>query len=137
MSAHALSMLIFVAGVLHLGITSAGVTTTLVLDWRRNLAPLCRLTRQIIWTHGAFVLMTIVGFGALSLTCSGRLASGEPLARAICGFIAIFWGLRLLVGAFVFDAKPYLSNSVLKISYASLNLVLVYFVLCYGAAAIA
>ena len=137
MNAHALATLIFIGGILHLGITSAGITTTFVLDWRRSLAPLASLTRHIIWTHGAFVLITIIGFGALSLACSGRLASGEPLARAVCGFIAVFWGLRLLVGVFFFETKAHMSNAILKVCYAALNCVIVYFVLCYGAAAIA
>jgi len=137
MNAHLLGILIFVGGILHLGITSAGLTMTSVLDWRRTLAPLSALNRHVIWTHGAFVLMTIIGFGALSLGCSGTLASGEPLARAICGFIAVFWGLRLVVGLFFFDTKPHMSNAVLKVCYAALNCVIVYFVLCYGVAAIA
>ena len=127
---------ILAAGLVHLAITSAGLTMTLVLDWRRSLAPLCALTRHIIWTHGAFVLLTIVGFGVVSLMYPGALASGDPLARAVCGFIAAFWLIRLFIGFFLFDAKPHLTSAVLKVCYHSLTVVFLFFVVCYGAAAV-
>ena len=107
MNATLLERLLLVAGVLHLGITTAGLTMTLVLDWRKNLAPLCALTRHIIWTHGAFVLLTIIAFGVVSIACAPSLASGQPLARAVCAFIASFWTLRLIIGFAFFDAKPH------------------------------
>jgi hypothetical protein len=131
-----LANLLLAAGVLHLGITTAGLTMTLVLDWRRNLAALDALTRHIIWTHGGFVLMTIVGFGVVSLAFPHMLASGEPLARAVCGFIAAFWLVRLFVGFFLFDATPHLTSLQLKLGYHGLTVVFAFFVLCYGAAAL-
>ena len=136
MNAKMLELSLLAAGVLHLAITSAGLTMTLVLDWRKNLTPLCALTRHVIWTHGAFVLLTIIGFGALSLAFPAALASGEPLARAVCGFIALFWLIRLFIGFFLFDATPHLSSPALKLGYHGLTVVFVYFVLCYGAAAL-
>ena len=136
MNANTLKILLIVAGVLHLAITSAGLAMTLVLDWRKNLSPLCALTRHIIWTHGAFVLLTIIGFGAVSLTFPTALASGEPLARAVCGFIAAFWAIRLFIGFFLFDATPHLTRTSLKLGYHGLTVVFSFFVLCYGAAAV-
>jgi hypothetical protein len=136
MNANTLKILLIVAGVLHLAITSAGLAMTLVLDWRKNLSPLCALTRHIIWTHGAFVLLTIVAFGAVSLTFPTALASGEPLARAVCGFIAAFWAIRLFIGFFLFDATPHLTRTSLKLGYHALTVVFTFFVLCYGAAAV-
>jgi len=128
--------LLILAGLLHLAITSAGLVMTLVLDWRRNLTPLCALTRHIIWTHGAFVLLTIVAFGVVSLAFPAALASGEPLARAVCGFIATFWAIRLFIGFFLFDATPHLTRPSLKFGYHGLTVVFSFFVLCYGAAAV-
>jgi len=136
MNAKALETLLVLAGLLHLAITSAGLVMTLVLDWRRNLTPLCALTRHIIWTHGAFVLLTIVAFGVVSLTFPASLVSGEPLARAVCGFIAAFWAFRLFIGFFLFDATPHLTKTSLKLGYHGLTVVFTFFVLCYGAAAV-
>ena len=136
MNATHLATLLFIAGLLHLAITSAGLVMTLVLDWRRTLLPLCALTRHIIWTHGAFVLMTIIGFGVISLLLPRQLASGEPIARAICAFIAAFWALRLLIGLLFFDARPHLTSNVLKLGYHGLTIVFVFFVVTYATAAL-
>ena len=137
MNTHTLKILLIIAGLLHLAITSAGLAMTLVLDWRKNLAPLCALTRHIIWTHGVFVLLTIIAFGVVSLAFPSALASGEPLARAVCGFIAAFWAIRLFIGLFLFDATPHLTSTPLKLGYHGLTVVFSFFVLCYAAAAVA
>jgi hypothetical protein len=133
---HTLKLMLLVAGLLHLGITSAGFTMTFVLQWRRELSPLGALNRHIVWSHAGFVLLTIVGFAGVSLACAGQLASGEPLARAVCAFIAVFWGLRLLIGFVLFDARPYLTSAWLKLGYHGLTVVFTYFVFCYGAGAL-
>jgi len=129
-----LQIMLVIAGVLHLAITSAGITMTRVLDWRGNLAHLNALTRHVIWTHGLFVLMTIIAFGVVSIIFSAPLASGAPLARAICAFIAIFWGSRLMIQFFLFDARPFLTNSALKLGYHGLTVVFTYFTITYGLA---
>jgi hypothetical protein len=137
MTTRTLTTLLLVGGLLHLAITSAGVVMTLVLDWRKNLACLSGLTRHIIWTHAGFVLMTIVAFGLVSLLCAADLAGGSPLARATCAFIALFWGTRLIIQFFLFDARPYLTNVLLKLGYHGLTAVFAYFTLTYGLAAVA
>ena len=131
-----LTRMLLVGGLLHLAITSAGFTMTFVLDWRRNLGAVNALTRHIIWTHAGFVLMTIVAFGVVSLACAADLAAGSPLARAICAFIACFWGVRLVIQFFLFDAKPHLTNGLLKVGYHGLTVVFTYFTLTYGLAAV-
>jgi hypothetical protein len=132
---HHLPLLLMLAGIMHLGITSAGVVMTLVLDWRRSLSNLNGLTRHIIWTHGGFVLATIIGFGVVSMAQARALTSGAPLARAICTFIALFWGARLAIGFTLFDAKPFLSTRSLALAYHGLNVAIAYFVIVYGLAA--
>ena len=121
---------------LHLCITSAGLTMTRVLDWRHKLSALDPLTRHIIWTHGAFVLLTIIAFGVVSVSMAGQLASGALLGRAICGFVALFWGIRLMIQFFLFDARPYLAgNRRLAFCYHGLTVVFIYFVVTYTLAA--
>ncbi len=130
-----LERLILVGGLLHFAILLASALVPKVLDWRSSLAPLDRLSRQLIWVHGAFVALVIVGFGAISLIYATELASGAPLARGICLFIAVFWGLRLIVQFFILDARPFLTNGVLRAGYHGLTLVFAYHVCvyCWGA----
>ena len=121
-----LQSLIFVSGILHFGTLIASATVPQILDWKAELRKLDALSRQLIWVHGVFIVLTIVGFGALTLILPADLAARTPLARAICGFIALFWLARLAVQFFVFDAKPFLKGALLKAGYHGLTFVFVY-----------
>jgi hypothetical protein len=131
-----LPWLIFIAGVLHFGLLVASGLTPQVLDWRNSLRPLDKLLRQVIWVHGSFIVLVIIGFGVLSLGYSRELAAGTPLTRGLCGFIALFWAARLGVQFFVFDAKPHLTSLVLKAGYHGLTPVFAYFAVIYAAGAL-
>jgi hypothetical protein len=131
-----LTTLIFIAGVLHFGILIASALVPQVLDWRSSLAKLDPLLRQLIWVHGVFIVLVIIGFGVLSLTDATALASGTPFARSVSAFIAIFWGARLAVQFFVFDAKPHLRSVWLKVGYHGLTLVFAYIAAVFAVAAI-
>lgn len=128
--------LIFVGGVLHFGILLASALVPKVLDWKGSLAKLEPLSRQLIWVHGAFIVLVIIGFGAISVGFALALAAGTPLARGVCGFIALFWAARLAVQFFVFDAKPFLTSLWLKLGYHGLTCVFAYITLVYAAAAV-
>ena len=128
--------LILFGGLLHFAILSASAITPLVLDWRRYLAPLPPLLRQMFWVYGSFIVLVIVSFGTISLTNADALASGNPLPRWLCGMIAIFWSARLAVQWFVFDATPFLTNGLLKLGYHALTVAFVALVIIYGCAAI-
>ncbi len=74
-----------------------------------------------MWVHGAFIVLTIIGLGAISVASATELATGSFLARSVCGFIALFWGARLAVQFFYFDATPYLTTLSLKFGYHGLT----------------
>jgi hypothetical protein len=131
-----MTLLILIAGVLHFGILLASALTPRVLDWRHELSKLDPLTRQLVWVHGAFIVLVIVAFGALSVTLPAELTAGSWLARAICGFIGLFWIARLAVQFFVFDAKKYLTSRWLKLGYHGLTCVFAYHAVVYSIAAL-
>ena len=131
-----LSELIFLGGVFHLGILLASAAVPQALRWKDSLQGLDRLLRHLIWVHGAFIVLVIVGFGVLSLTLAPEMAAGTPLARGICAFIALFWASRLAVQLFLFDAKAHLKTTLLKVGYHGLTLVFMYQTLVYGMAAL-
>jgi len=124
------------AGVLHFALLAASFSTPRALDWRRNLASLHPFLRSLFWVYGAFIVLIIIGFGTITLLNSSAMASGEPLARTLCAFIAVFWLARLGVQWLVFDARPFLTNWFYRIGYHSLNFVFGYFTAVYGLAAI-
>ena len=132
-----LELWITIGGVLHLGILIASALTPGVLEWKRELEALRPLSRQLIWVHGVFIVLTIIGFGVISLVAPAELASGTRLARAFCGFVALFWLARLGVQFFVFDAGPMLTKTYLKLGYHGLTVVFMTLVAIYGYAAFA
>jgi hypothetical protein len=130
-----LQLLIFVGGVLHFGILLASALVPKVLDWNAALGKLDLLSRQLVWVHGVFIVLVIVGFGLLSVLFPTELAAGTPLARGLCGFIALFWAARLCVQFFVFDAKPFLKTTFLQADYHGLTAVFSYHVIVHTLAA--
>ena len=132
-----LSFLIGAGGVCHFGILVASALVPKVLDWRGQLRQLNPLCRHVVWTHGAFIVLVIVGFGAVSVGLASELASGTALARSVCGFIGVFWLARLMIQLFVLDARPFLTTVFLRIGYHGLTVVFAYLALVYLAAALA
>jgi hypothetical protein len=131
-----LQHLLLAAGVLHFTLLLPGALLPKVLQWREELRNVCDLSRHIIWVHGAFVTIVIVGFGALTLLNASALTSGTMLARSLCGLIALFWLARLGIQLFLFDARSYLKNWFLKTGYHTLTGVFTYFAAVYAWAAL-
>jgi hypothetical protein len=132
-----LKTLLQIGGALHFAILIASALVPQVLDWRNELRKLPQLLAQLIWVHGAFVVLTIVGFGALSAINSTELASGSLLARSVCAFIALFWGARLAVQFFYFAPKQYLRSATLKFGYHGLSVIFAYLTVVYAWSALA
>jgi hypothetical protein len=131
-----LERLIFFGGILHFGILLASAMVPRVLDWKRTLGKLDRLSQQVVWVHGAFIVLVIIGLGLLSVLFPGELAAGTPLARGVCLFIGLFWGARLILQLFVMDAKMYLTRAFLRVGYHGLTAVFAYHAVVYSLAAI-
>lgn len=107
-----LPLLIRVGGFLQLSVLIASALVPLALDWRATLAPLPRLLRQLFWTYGAYVVMAIVFNGLVCVLAPHELAT-TFLGRLVCGYIAVFWTVRLALQAW-FDARPFLTNPILR-----------------------
>lgn len=130
-----LPFLIQLAGLSHLGLLCAGATMPKVVQLRTNIAALPPFIRRLFWVYYTFIACCLVGFGSISFLFADSLASGAPLARAICSFLAVFWTIRLVVALFVFDVRPYLVNAWLRIGHAATNTVFTALPLIYAWAA--
>lgn len=131
-----LSNLILFGGLLHLGTLIGSAQVPRELNFSEELPKLAPLFQHWIWTAGGYIVLNILSFGLLSIFFRDDLAAGSALARAVCGYIAVFWGIRLLIQFFLFDAKPYLTNWFLRAGYHGLTAVFTYHTLVYGWAAI-
>src|SRR4029453_19214339 len=88
-----LPTLIFLAGLAQLGVFVASALVPFQLKWKTELASLSRLHRQMYWVYGGYVVLAIVAFGLISIFNARELAGGTGLARSVCGYIAVFWGV--------------------------------------------
>lgn len=130
-----LETLITLAGIGQLGVLIASALVPFRLNWKTELGSLSRLHRQMYWVYGGYVVLAIMAFGLISLFNASEMASGSGLARSVCGYIAVFWGVRLMLQG-VFDVKEHLTSWWLKLGYHSLTLLFVSFTLIYGYAAL-
>lgn len=129
--------LLLLAGYGHFGILLASIQVPRVLDWRDELASLHPFVRQFFWVYGVFIVFTIAALGTLTLMNLQALVDGDAVARSLAGFTSLFWGLRLVVQLFVFDARPFLTNVWRWLGYQTLTGAFVFFTLVYGWAALA
>jgi hypothetical protein len=130
-----LTLLLQVAGVLHVGLMCAGLLMPKVVNMRAHLAGLPAFIRQLFWVYYTFIALCLVSFSVITLAFAETLASGTTLARALCVFFALFWTLRLLVATVVFDMRPYLTSRGRRVGYHALNVVFIYLPLVYALAA--
>jgi hypothetical protein len=130
-----LSELIFTAGIGQLGILVASSLVPFQLNWREELCSLSRLHRQMYWIYGGYVVLSIVAFAFICLFNADELASGSGLARAFCGYVAIFWGMRLALQA-VLDAGEHLTRWWLRAGYRALTLLFASFTIVFAWAAL-
>jgi hypothetical protein len=118
------------AGVGQLGVLIASSLVPQRLEWRRSLAELPELHRQLFWVYGGYTVMSIIALGVICLTCSDELATGSRLAKAFCTFGAIFWGVRLSLQT-ILNARPFLTRWWLAAGYHLLTCLFVSFTAVY------
>jgi hypothetical protein len=130
-----LAAMLRIAGILHLGLLVAGLMMPRVIGLRGHLSTMPPFVRQLFWVYYAFIGLCLVSFCAITIAFAETLASGTAFARALCAFFALFWTLRLIAGTFVFDLRPYLSNTYRRAGLAAMNVTFLYLPMVYAFAA--
>jgi hypothetical protein len=116
-------LLLKLAALTHLGLIAAGLIMPSATKLWPQVATLPPFARALFRTYYAFIGLCLVGFGLGSWFLAEHLASGTTLARAMCGFLACFWLVRLIAAAWVLDVRPYLTNGWWKVGYQLTNVV--------------
>ena len=127
---------ILLAGVGQLVLALASLAIPRVLKWREDVARLRPLTRQVFWTYAAYIWGTNVAFGLVSVLAPESLLDGSTLARAVCGFIAAYWGARVVIQLFVFDRTDAPRGSLVALAEVALTALFAALTLVYGWAAV-
>ncbi len=113
-----LSHAIYLAALGHLVVLIASLQAPARLGWKRDLAKLTRFNQKIFWVYGFYILFCIVSFAALTWRLHDAFLAGEPAARSIAGFIAIFWTVRVLVDLLWYDHRDWPQGNALVAGHA-------------------
>lgn len=116
----------------YLGLLAAGLLLPGVVGLREHIGSLPKFIRQLFWVYYAFIGLSLICFGLGTFFLADQLASGTPLARAVCGFLALFWTVRFVAGTFVFDLRPYLTNGWRRAGLTVANIVFTCLPIVYG-----
>ncbi len=127
--------LIFLAGLGQLGVLIASSLVPFQLKWKEDLAVLPRLHRQMYWVYGGYVVISIIAFALLSLFNAPELAAGGGLGRGVCAYIAVFWGVRLVLQG-IFDVGEHLGTWWLRLGYHALTALFIGLTALYAFAAL-
>ena len=130
-----LAYLIFLAGFGQLSVLVASALVPIQMNWKQEFANLPRLHRQMYWVYGGYVVMAIISFGLICLLNSREMASGSLLARSLCSYMTVFWGVRLSLQT-VLDVKSHLTKWWLVAGYHTLSVLFLCFTLIFAWAAL-
>lgn len=133
---HHLTLLLQLAGLMHLGLVCAGALMPRAVHMKDNLVTLPPFIRRLFWVYYTFISLCLVSFGTITFTLANVLAGGGTLAQALCIFLAAFWTVRLIAATFVFDVRPYLTNNFWRLGYHATNVVFAYLPVAYILAAV-
>ena len=127
--------LIVAAGIGELGLVAASLAIPRALRWREDLARLRPLTRQMFWVYAAYIWCSNLAIGSVS-TCAPRwLIDRTPLAGAVCSYIAMYWGARLLIQFAYLDRTDVPKGPQFVIGETALVGLFLHLTLIYGALA--
>lgn len=74
------------------------------LNWKKDLAPLSLMNRQMMQTHMIFIAITVFAIGLLCVSSTEDLLT-TPLGQKLCLGLAVFWALRLFFQFFVYSSE--------------------------------
>lgn len=120
------SLALWLAGAGHFCVLIASFQVPSRLHWKEDLEKLTVFNRKLMWVHGAFTVLTIVAFGALTLVFHGEMLRGDRAALGVAFFIGAYWALRIAVDFFYYDHADWPQGRGFVAGHILLNLLFVY-----------
>lgn len=102
-----MQQIIFIVGLAQITLAVGSLAIPKILNWRGELSKVRPIIKQIFWTYAAYILGFNLSFGFLSVFSGEELVNGSILAKAVTGFIAVYWISRILIQFFYFDRSDF------------------------------
>jgi hypothetical protein len=96
---------LWAAGVLQLLVASANFFAIRALDYPGNLAKVSPMVRAVFVVQNVYLVLVLVANALLCFAFAPDLAGAPGLRRFLCGYLAVFWGLRVLIQLFYYPAE--------------------------------
>ena len=94
---------LWVAAVLQWLVASSNLFAARIFAYREELAKLSPFVREVFIVQNIYIMSTVAMFGIVSIVITPELAGGSDLGRFLSGFLAIFWGGRIILQLFFYD----------------------------------
>ena len=109
-------------GAAHFLILFASFQVPYRLGWKRDLQQLMPFNRKLLWVQSGLTVLTIIGFGTLTLVLHAELLRGDRAALGLTCFIGVYWTARILVDALYFSHADWPKGPVFIVGHALLTL---------------
>ena len=110
---------IWAAGGVQVLIASANLPAARMFRYRHHLRAVPAHVAEVFVVQNVFIVLTVLGTAGLCFAFAPDLAGGGRLGRAIDGFLALFWAVRLAAQLFYYDRalrRQYRAFDVLFVS---------------------
>src|SRR6185295_16152901 len=98
---------VILAGLAQFGMVAVGSQVPRVFRWKEDLPRLGAANRRLFWVYGIFVVLSNIGFGALSLAYAAEITTGKGIAGGFALFAGLYWAARLVVQYAAFDTPDW------------------------------
>jgi hypothetical protein len=96
---------LWAAGAIQLLVAASNVPAARMFGYRKALRAMPTFVAEVFVVQNVFIMLTTFGMAGLCLLFARELAAGGSLVRALCGFLAAFWGIRLGFQLFFYDRE--------------------------------
>lgn len=94
-------------------------------SWKKELALLSLINRQIMQVHTFFIALTVFMIGLLCLTSAHDIIT-TTLGKRIALGLSVFWGIRLIIQFFGYSSKLWRGKTFETIAHIIFSLLWVY-----------
>lgn len=119
------------AGIGQLVLVLASIAIPACLEWKKGLAGLRPLLRQMFWTYALYITGVHIFSGVLSLFAAEELVNGSVVSAAVCVLMAVWWGARIVIQFFFFDTSDLPKTKFNKLAELGLTLLFAYLTAVY------
>lgn len=95
--------LLHVAAAVHLCVAAANVFAFGKFRYLEHLHAVPLIVQQVFLVQNAYLMAVQVGMALLCAFFATELTSGGPMSVAITGFLAVFWGSRVVLQMGYYD----------------------------------